>query len=263
MAAARQGLAGPADQGSIPQGYEWDGGRGTGAGMLEPGVALRWHKWHAATDHAQPTAVFAGLQVALYGEFDAKAALRRVLAAGGGTVAAVAPPFTAAIASGQLACAVVDPSKVRESILPPPTRPTVQRVHLVGSSRTKQTTLVLAERRGDTQRTFYEDTLSVWRCPHAQSSPASRVPRGVIPAAAPLHVQQSQWRVGLGTTGRQGKTNRWVRALVAAGVPCVHPDLFVDWLARPSVDFKSHLLHGISLGPRLTAALARSRVTRA
>jgi topoisomerase (DNA) II binding protein 1 len=105
------------------------------------------------------------MQVVLYGDFDAKNALRRVIAAGGGQVAASAPPFTAAIELG-LACAVVDPTK--------------------------------------------------------------------------------------------GKTNRWVRELTAAGVPCVHPDLFVDWLARPSVDPTQHLLHGVSLGPRLTAALARS-----
>lgn len=106
----------------------------------------------------------------LYGEFDAKSALRRVIAAGGGHVVATTPPFTSSIELG-LACAVVDPTK--------------------------------------------------------------------------------------------GKTNRWVRELTAAGVPCVHPDLFVDWLARPSVDPSQHLLHGVSLGPRLTAALARSRPVRA
>jgi hypothetical protein len=57
-------------------GFEWDGGRGTGAGMLEPEVSLRWRKWHAANNNDAAaataasaassddgTAIFAGLKV--------------------------------------------------------------------------------------------------------------------------------------------------------------------------------------------------------
>ena len=55
----------------------------------------------------------------------------------------------------------------------------------------------------------------------------------------------------------QTPRNKWVAAFLQAAVPCVHPDLFVDWLARPALPARPYLLHGVSLGPGLTRALRR------
>ena len=108
--------------------HAWDGGRATASGMMEAGVTTRWQDWHNAIRGRAAAAeggeeggegggeggAFLGLRVALYGDFDQKEALARVLPPGGAKVLAVAPPFAAAIAQG-LDCVVLDPSKVRFS----------------------------------------------------------------------------------------------------------------------------------------------------
>eukprot|EP00238_Polyblepharides_amylifera_P012343 CAMPEP_0196577520 /NCGR_PEP_ID=MMETSP1081-20130531/6578_1 /TAXON_ID=36882 /ORGANISM="Pyramimonas amylifera, Strain CCMP720" /LENGTH=373 /DNA_ID=CAMNT_0041896471 /DNA_START=295 /DNA_END=1416 /DNA_ORIENTATION=+ len=148
----------------------WDGGRGVGAGLIDPGTVQHWRNWHqeASKTSEHTTGIFSGLKVALYGNFDTKPALSRVIPAGGGQVVCQAPPYTKAIQQG-LSCAVVQPDKAASS--------------------------------------------------------------------------------------------KWVAELAAAAVPCVHPEMFVDLLARPqSHNLTSYLLFdSLSFGPSLSRTIARVR----
>ena len=73
--------------------YEWDcGPRGVEAGFLEAGVVKHWAKWHAEQALQQPLPMFHGLKVAVYGSFDQKGALGRIISAGGGQVVCASPP---------------------------------------------------------------------------------------------------------------------------------------------------------------------------